>query len=484
MLNTLTAQNSNDVASFGPSDNNSSGQLASCAQAIVTESEKANENEMKKFTGVKRMINTNDTISAAVTGHSSLTAVLDNSTIAPNANEETSAIDDLQSQDNDIATDNCMNSEELHQSQHADIIADLAYFVGQEFPCRAICSHDHSGMFDYHVNSCQTPGQRVLGKLHEQPPLTPLQVGFWGTNCPEINFAVQMGAISGLVAVYATGTGLSKLDEIVGGNQVATPTISTSNGLFSLYIIEEDDVINSKVLYSGANLDGEVGIKGENSVVIFPPSIEANGDCITWMTAPWDVEFAPLPAAIRELMSPDDAIHEHIAADPKRTQALIDALAQGCPRFKRDWDTQQAAGLDKKEWWYWTALFVATGQHDAAYIFSQASSKHNRKSVDAIKKLDADKESCFGFIRCSTMGCVESQIKACHGVIRNNGMNGVSNSPGTLIQKATNTTLDPAHQVLEAHAAALKNERGSIKTICGFPATDKRSIIPNANNQG
>lgn len=118
------------------------------------------------------------------------------------------------------------------------------------------------------------------------------------------------------------------------------------------------------------------------------------------------------------------------------TEDSLHQLANHCPVFARDWQTQREQGLHEEDWFKWSSLLVKSGLAETAQEFSRASIKHNQQSTQRIISLTTDAKK--GMTRCTTFGCSEDQIKSCfHNKINCNEQRQITNSPGAFLKQGS-----------------------------------------------
>lgn len=115
------------------------------------------------------------------------------------------------------------------------------------------------------------------------------------------------------------------------------------------------------------------------------------------------------------------------------TNETISQLSDNCLLFKKEWEIQQAIGLDKNSWFYWSSIFAFFKMTKEVNIFSSAAiEKHNSNSEKVINAL-FKKVVKTPPVRCLTFGCEQKQIKKCHGKLNRNSKGEITNSPAKFI---------------------------------------------------
>lgn len=113
---------------------------------------------------------------------------------------------------------------------------------------------------------------------------------------PDANIGIATGAASGVIVVDVDGLPgeavLARMGEIP-----VTPTSITAKGRHLLF--RRDDLA---IRNSARKLGPDLDVRGDGGYIVAPPSRHESGHTYQWAPgrSPWEVEPAPLPAALRQ----------------------------------------------------------------------------------------------------------------------------------------------------------------------------------------
>jgi len=292
----------------------------------------------------------------------------------------------------------------------------------------------------------------------------------WFRRFPGLNLGLVLGK-SGLVAIDVDGdSGEEKLQELSQGDLPHTWEYQTPRGRRRIYLAPSGIGLKKKTFSPSPG--EECALMCGNQQVVLPPSIHHSGQQYEWINGYASFDLPPAIAPlwmIEAMVEPEDKAH---------VSALVN-LSSNCKRFASDLKTQMSDGLDNNTWFRWCCLLIAAGHPEAAMLFSSFSRKHNQDSEQRLQAIVEDGR--HGMVRCTTLGCDEATIAACHRKLRRNDHGEITNSPGALLLRAAESLegvshAAPANPIYEPYIRMLNgtdyhlDERGNL-----VHDTDKKS---------
>lgn len=136
----------------------------------------------------------------------------------------------------------------------------------------------------------------------------------WFQKYPHVNLGVVTGRISGIVVI--------DIDPRHGGSNknfkdIKTVISKTGGGGWHYYFKYEEGIDNKTGIKEG------IDVRGEGGYVVVPPSSHQSGNNYEWVAAPGEVEIAPLPDFLREL------IVQKKPANSTSTDTVINGVNEG-----------------------------------------------------------------------------------------------------------------------------------------------------------
>jgi hypothetical protein len=116
---------------------------------------------------------------------------------------------------------------------------------------------------------------------------------------------------------------------------------------------------------------------------------------------------------------------------------VFSALRDNCQLFGKDLESQQNGKLKSKKLFLWQAVFVNTGNRDAAIDFTKTNPDCSDEELEKLNKFigKSAEENKIKPTKCSTLGCSKEQIEKCHKKILENADGEPSNSPAYHIRE-------------------------------------------------
>lgn len=332
-------------------------------------------------------------------------------------------------------------------------------------PVIPLCTPDHRGMSRNHRNTCRNPGKApLLDKWPQRGVPTPEEIDEWRRTWPMANIGLVLGEF---VRVDVDGeAGLRLLAEKSGGNIPDTWAFRTGGGNLG-YIYAVPGGVTARKWREAQKVGEhqELALLGKGQQTAIPPSRHASGATYEWLPGkdPWSFgPPAPAPQWIIDLMTlrearPPSNASTQTQEGEEDPHATLQALTERCPRFRKDWATQQGPGLDEESWFLWLSALVAAGKPAAARAFSEASSKHTERSESRLAELvDRQATDPLPPVRCLTFGCTPEDVARCHGRANVNEAGQVTNSPLSLLaddRASLVAARKKAHEAIEAARA-------------------------------
>lgn len=352
------------------------------------------------------------------------------------------------------------------------------------------------------VIPCRGKQPQITGWQKRGVP-TKEELDDWSRKYPNPNVGLVLGQASGLVGIDADGQeGLTRLKEVSKGDLPDTWTFKTpGGGIRFLYRIPKGKILK-KYVESLEGEHSELALLGEGQQTIMPPSIHPNGKEYVWMKGkgPSSIEVAEAPRWMIDLMTGNKPKEVKKPSQKQKQQsneaeAVLERLASKCPLFQKAWKEQQEQGISEEEWHNWTRLLVNAGHSEVAKLFSQASDKHDERSDERILGLiaDTDENGTGPMVRCSTFGCGEETIEACHSLLNLNDDEEVTNSPGSFIRNMVDGPILPTDPIYQPYIEALEtvddytidqhgnlcsfDKKGNPFTVANFVARPTMEVI-------
>ena len=145
----------------------------------------------------------------------------------------------------------------------------------------------------------------------------------------------------------------------------------------------------------------------------------------------------------------------------------FEQLAHKCDVFAQDWSIQQEAGLSEERWFLWSTLLTHAQGVTTGLSFSEASHKHNERSVQRIEDVSQKQKM---YIRCTTFGCDEEQVKRCFkGKVKTNKAGQMTNTPALLLNSVSSgkKQISSGNPILEAIGIYINEQGNRIESING-----------------
>jgi hypothetical protein len=154
-------------------------------------------------------------------------------------------------------------------------------------------------------NDCQNPGKHPRTRRGVKDATTDQrQIEQWWSRWPAASVGIATGRSSGLLVldIDADKGGYESLEELLAGEtRPLTPTVRTGGGGLHLYFKPASHIKARNRISIMPGLD----TKADGGFVVAPPSLHKSGGRYQWLPglAPWDVELAPIPRWLSDLLS-------------------------------------------------------------------------------------------------------------------------------------------------------------------------------------
>ncbi|HZZ77893.1 MAG TPA: bifunctional DNA primase/polymerase, partial [Gemmataceae bacterium] len=188
------------------------------------------------------------------------------------------------------------------------------FYLSLGWSVLALCPPDHVGMDKYHVENCENPGKRPIGKWKRYQDELPTEEELrakWAEH-PTANVGMALGPASGLVRIDVEGPkGELALQEMSKGD--LPPTVefksgrSDGTGRGLLYKIPPG--VNLRTASEAHGKKQELRFQGRGAQTVLPPSRHIEGGIYAWKDghSPGQMEAALAPAwLVAELASKPD----------------------------------------------------------------------------------------------------------------------------------------------------------------------------------
>ena len=319
-----------------------------------------------------------------------------------------------------------------------EIWESMKIFAAANWQLVPVCPGDHHGMSEQHRQRCSNAGKVPLIRnwtKHGVP--TPEEIETWRKTWPDANLGLVFGGTSRIIGIDVDGEGgAALLEELSQGDLPNTLKFTTpGGGMRYLYLAPEGITCRKWNKSVPGKEHEEVALLGEGQMSVLPPSTHSNGGIYAWTEGcdPWTIRFADAPSWMIQLMTtpPQRPVINPVSVGAEASRVLQN-LADLCPAFSEDLRIQMNEALDEERWYNWSTLLVKTQSQEIALAFSRLSKKHSDRSDQRIAELTAD----GGMLRCSTVGCSETQMKKCFPVFKKvKGALEASHSPGALFRR-------------------------------------------------
>lgn len=161
-----------------------------------------------------------------------------------------------------------------------------------------LCSHNHSGMSEYHLRDCTNPGKAPIIKdwtLATVP--SDATIDEWVRQWPNLNVGLVLGSRSGIVAIDVDREyGEELLQKWSNGDLPETCEFSTPGGGRRLMYAAINGVKAKKYWESHPSRPHEeCSLLGDGLQTVLPPSRHANGGLYDWKggKSPWELNYQP-----------------------------------------------------------------------------------------------------------------------------------------------------------------------------------------------
>ncbi len=311
---------------------------------------------------------------------------------------------------------------------------EMLWCIAQGLLVIPLCTNDHSKMPDWHTSRCTSPGKVPLVTWRDLTKVTMDDAKRWLREFERFNLGWIMGEKSGYISADIDGQlGREILDHHCPGRP-ATASFETPGGFREVYALPAGARIPKRSYSDRGRVHEELGILGDGSQTVMPPSIHHTRVVYSWVPGlePWNQPIAVAPDSLLRLAAGSVSVDAPPSFDRAAGEAVLASLAAKCTRFAHDWEVQRDAGVSEDAWFCMVALLVKAKQIDAAWTFSSASRKHNAHSAGRIRQLIAQDDG-KGLVRCTRFGCSEAQVKQCFGADTQYGDYGIRNTPGSFI---------------------------------------------------
>jgi putative DNA primase/helicase len=271
----------------------------------------------------------------------------------------------------------------------------------------------------------------------------------WRGKSVYMNLGLVLGSKSGIVAVDVDGgvEGMAILQELSNGDVPVTITYTTpGGGMRYLYLIPNEHRNNlfKKFTQTGEGEHCEVALMGDGQQTVLPYSIHPNGGIYKFVEGKSfdDIEIAPAPEWIIKLMmkptiteiinSIDNDNSNTDTDDDENDDSELQLICKRCRRLYELLEEQATTGIHEEVWFSVMCLFINAGFVELAREFSKLSLKHSLRSDRRIDELiEQDKKY---FVKCSSLGCCDSDILKCFRKHRLSESGEIINSPLKKIQ--------------------------------------------------
>jgi hypothetical protein len=300
---------------------------------------------------------------------------------------------------------------------------------------------------------------------NDQAPTALESFDEWEYQASDSNLGLVLGGTSGFIAIDVDGEeGKALLEKMSKGDLPPTVSYKTpGGGRRYLYLVPDEDRGKKfrKVIETGKQEHNECALLGDGQQTVLPYSIHPNGGIYTFLAGKSfdETEPAYAPQWMVDLMSPSKVLEGKEKGNKKETGKShqnkniqknindgelesndnLEFIFSACPKLTELYREQVGGrGVDGETWHLITRLLtqVEGGSTLLALAFSKLSSKHDKRSIERIGKLEDEYDRNQGTVRCETLGCDEKQIKKCHEEKVNRNVNGeITNSPARKIKK-------------------------------------------------
>lgn len=185
-----------------------------------------------------------------------------------------------------------------------------ARLIDLGLPIIPICSHDHTHTSDRHNQICKCPGKTPLIRGWQSRSVTTQEhLNTWVTQFKTFNIGMPLGSASGYCGIDVDGVlGEEFLQELSKGDLPATWEFSTRAGRRLLYTLPPGTPTQKYIMAAEGGGHEECAILADGQQTVMPPSIHHEGSTYQWLEgrSPWDIDCAPAPKWIMELIKVED----------------------------------------------------------------------------------------------------------------------------------------------------------------------------------
>jgi putative DNA primase/helicase len=211
----------------------------------------------------------------------------------------------------------------------AECLAAALNYLGRSWSALAVCPPDHVGVGRTHARDCTSPGKAPWGPWKEYQTRLPTQDELrrkWRDN-PLLNVGITLGGVTELIGLDIDEAGGEQLlVRLSKGDVPRTLEFSSGKGRRLLYRVPAGAELRPTPRPGGLEVEGgELRLLGLGSQTVMPPSRHKSSRRYAWVPGhgPGEVEAAPAPAWVIELMRADDR-RAGGASCPGRARALAD----------------------------------------------------------------------------------------------------------------------------------------------------------------
>lgn len=327
-----------------------------------------------------------------------------------------------------------------------------------------VCPPDHQHVSEQHKAVCGRPGKSPTIAQWPQKAtddLATLRKWFGGRNR---NVGMTLGGEVGVVGFDVDGKyGEERMNDLFDGDIPLTWQFSTpGGGMRFLFSVPKGQRLHKLVDAKSGALHEELALLADGQMTVIPPSRHQSGGQYQWMPGkgPGDLPLAVLPASVLAKMrslctrserqkfmtgeGPDIPLRRRSSVAPTLSDPNLKELANKCLRVGQAIAEQAKEGCNEVRWHAITSMLVRSGFPNAALEFSRLSRKHDGRSEQRIREMEAEGDSApYGPTRCVTLGCDARKIACCHGSVRKNRQTGTpSNSPAAFLSGHAARTLE------------------------------------------
>lgn len=177
-------------------------------------------------------------------------------------------------------------------------------------PIIPLCSYDHAGASQKHIQRCKCPGKTPLIKDWQDHDTTNLvDIQSWTNSFKKWNIGLPLGDASGYCGIDVDGDeGIQLLQEMSQGDLPSTWEYSTGAGHRLLYLIPAG-LKTKKFKQTGQGAHQECALLCTGQQTVLPPSIHHSGARYEWVTghSPWEMDCAIAPSWLVDKIKLDES---------------------------------------------------------------------------------------------------------------------------------------------------------------------------------